>query len=713
MNTLGIDIETYSAQSLKTGGVYKYVADPSFEILIFYYSINDGPVQGVDLTDGRGLPAEVTHMLTDAVYVKTAWNAMFERTCLAKHTGKPMDPAQWECTMVRASMLSLPMSLDQAGSALQLNLQKDKVGGAHLKYFCIPCKPTKANGGRTRNLPHHDPVKWEEFKLYCKRDVEAEQEIRKKLSWFEIPEHEQRLWELDQEINDRGVLTDWLFINRAMKIDESFRAKAIKEAMYITGLRNPNSVSQLLTWLSAEMPLEDVEKLRKEDIPVLIEASNGYANERNIQRVLEIRQELSKTSVKKYQAMVNVRGADGRARGLFQYYGANRTGRWAGRLVQMQNLPKTTMHNLEGARKIALQGDDELLDLLSFRDEDKGDYMTVPSVLSQLIRTAFIPKPGTKFVVVDSSAIEARILSWLAGEEWRMEIFRTHGKIYEASASRMFGIPFDQVTKDDRAKGKVSELALGYQGGANAMIRMDVKKKIRALAIKKWENNEMLRVDYRIKLDAQSIEKKKPILSDEELLEEFIFSEYQAIVDVWRPANPAIKTLWQDLNDAAIEVVCGGGLRRVGFVQLRMKRGALFIDLPSGRSLVYLRPVIRRKIIHPKKGDPFEVEGVAYMGVNQEKKTWGYEHTYGGKLTENICQAIARDCLGYWMLTAAEDGGLDLVGTVHDELIVEDPEQNAEIHLKWLIEMMSEEIPWAPGLPLAAAGFVSDYYKKD
>lgn len=716
MNTLGIDIETYSAQSLKTGGVYKYVADPSFEILLFACSMNDGPVQVYDLTDGRGLPFEIQAMLIGDNCKKTAWNAMFERTCLAKYLGVPMPPDQWECTMVRASMLSLPMSLDQAGSALQLNLQKDKIGGAHLKYFCIPCKATRVNGGRTRNLPHHDLKKWEEFKHYVKRDVEAEQEIRQRLSWFKIPEHEQRLWELDQEINDRGVLTDISLIRTAMKIDEDFRRKAIKEAMDITGLQNPNSAAQLKEWLAAEMPLEDVDTLRKEDVPVLMDLADGYVNELEIKRVLEIRKELSKTSVKKYQAMLNVRGSDGRARGLFQYYGANRTGRWAGRLVQMQNLPKNNMDtktdygNLDRARRIVLQGDDETLDMLGFQDEDK-EYLTVPSILSQLIRTAFIPKPGHKFVVVDSSAIEARILSWLANEEWRMEIFRTHGKIYEASAAMMFNKPIEAVTSDDRGRGKVAELALGYQGGPNAMIRMDLKKKVRSLAIKKFERGNT-KPEYRLKWIEKCHNEKKPMLKEDELLEEFVFEEYQAIVNVWRPANPKIKELWQDLNDAAIEVVCGGGWRRVSFVTMRMKRGALFIDLPSGRSLVYLRPVIRTKIVHPKKGDPFEVTGVAYMGVNQEKKTWGYEHTYGGKLTENICQAIARDCLGYW-LQGVYDSYYDIVGHVHDELIIEAEKTTADKVLKEVIEFMSAPIPWAPGLPLAAAGFVTDYYKKD
>lgn len=709
MNTLGIDIETFSETNLITDGIYKYVADPSFEIVLFACSYNDGPIEVYDLMDGYDIPDEILEMLHDPTVKKTAWNAAFERACLSKKYGR-IPPNQWECTMVKASMLSLPMSLDKAGEVLELAVQKDKVGGAYLKYFTVPCKPSKNNGMRSRNFPHHDPVKWAAFKGYVKTDVHVERTIGNKISWFEIPAQEQRLWEIDQEINDRGIFMDMPLVKSVIEIYNDSRAKAIKEAVAITRLPNPNSVTQLIKWLQEEMPLEDVEKLRKEDIPVLMEAAKNYTGEKDITRVLELRQELAKSSIKKYHSMIKIRGIDGRARGLFQFYGANRTGRWAGRLVQMHNLPKTTMKLLDLARQAAITGNAQLFNMIGFQDEDLL-AMTTPGVLSQLIRTAFIPTQGRKFVVIDSSAIEARIIAWLSGEEWRMEVFKTHGKIYEASASKMFNVPFDDVSDDDRSRGKVAELALGYQGGPNAMIRMDLKKKIRKLAVKKYEA-EGVKAAYRIQWDLKRNDEKKPLLTDDELLEEFVFSEYQAIVTAWRPENKAIGQMWRDLNDAAIEVVEGEGPRRVGFIKLYMRRGALFVELPSGRCLVYLRPAIRTKIIHPKKGDPFEVTGVAYMGVDQETKTWRYEHTYGGKLTENICQAIARDCLGYW-IEKIHAAGYIICGHVHDEAIIECETPLAEPILKHVTEIMSKEIPWAPGLPLAAKGFITDYYKKD
>lgn len=711
MNTLAIDIETKSSNSLKAGGVYKYIESPDFDILLFAYSLNKSPVQVIDMTDGRGLPDQIHKFLFQDNCKKSAWNAQFERACLGKVFGH-MPPSQWECTMVKATMLGLPRQLEQAGRALSLKLQKDKEGSQLLRYFTVPCKPTAVNGYRNWNNKYTDPEKWQRFIAYCKRDVEAEREIAEMIEFFKVRDTDRDLWELDQQINDRGIFMDLPMIRSTMKVDFEHRKKVVAEAIEITGVNNPNSVAQLRGWLQEEMPEETIEKLRKEDIPVLKELAADYQNEDTIKRVLEIRQTLSKTSVKKYQAMVNVRGSDGRARGLFQYYGANRTGRWAGRLVQMQNLPKTSMQELDRARKVACMGKDEVFDLVDFLDED-GDPMTVPQVLSQLIRTAFIPKPGHKFVVVDSSAIEARILSWLADEDWRMEVFRTHGKIYEASAAMMFNKPIEQVTTDDRGRGKVAELALGYQGGPNAMIRMDLKKKVRKLAIKKWGTaSQDIRFNYRYFWDKRCIDAKKKLLTEEELLEEFIFAEYQAIVKAWRPANPNIGLLWNELDAAAIDCVLNRCGHSVSFVKMFVSNGIFLIRLPSGRLLSYLRPKIATKIVRPVKGDPFEVTGLAYMGVDQVRNVFGYEHTYGGKLTENICQAIARDCLGYW-LQQAGNAGYNIVAHVHDEIVIEVREKYAENNLADVIEMMSQEIPWAPGLPLAAAGFVTDYYKKD
>lgn len=695
MNHLAIDIETFSSAPLKKVGVYNYVNAPDFEILLFGYSLNDGPAKVIDLTDGRGLPQDLRDALHKPNYRKSAWHAMFERACLGKIFG-PMDPDEWECTMVKATMLGLPASLDQAGHVVDLKVQKDKEGAALLRYFTMPCRPTAANGYRTRNLPEHDPEKWMKFISYCETDVNVERAMDKRIDFFCMPDFEQDTWELDQQINDRGILMDHDMILKTIHIDTAHRQKLTAECIELTGLHNPNSVKQLLGWLQEEMPEETVTKLRKQDIPVLKELAADYVNEDDITRVLEIRQELSKTSIKKYQAMLNVRGEDGRARGLFQYYGANRTGRWAGRLIQMHNLPKTTMIGLDRARKLIQTGNTDLFEILDFEDEDHRP-LSVPEVLSQLIRTAFIPKPGYSFVVVDSSAIEARIIAWLSGEEWRMEIFRTHGKIYEASAARMFKKPIEEVTTDDRGRGKVAELALGYQGSVDAMMRMDLKKKVRKLAEEKYK---MISDNY-----WESLPDGKPELED------FIYSEHQEIVDRWRSENQKIKALWFELNAAAIDVVKNKTRRRVSYVSMFVERGVFFIELPSGRRLSYLRPTIRTKIVTKSNGDQFEVEGVAYMGVDQENKKWIMEHTYGGKLAENICQAIARDCLAYWMRALRHE--FTIVGHVHDETILEVVTGFAEMGLDHAIKCMSKEIPWAPGLPLAAAGFVTDYYKKD
>lgn len=651
---LAIDIETYSPVDIKKSGVYAYAQHPEFEIMLFAYAFDSDPVQVIDLTLDNDLPQILIEALFNPSITKTAHNAQFERTCINRHLSKTT-PAllkieQWECTMVKSAMLGLPLSLAAVAKVLKLEEQKDTAGTALINYFCKPCKPTKTNGGRTRNLPEHDPEKWEKFKAYCAQDVETERAIRVKTSFFTIPESEKALYILDQEINDRGVLVDMDIVTNAIRMDASYKETLTDEATELTSLDNPNSVSQLKAWLSEETGVE-VDSLTKDAI---LDMLKDTASD-EVTRVLRIRQEMAKTSVKKYQAMSDAVCADGRIRGLLQFYGANRTGRWAGRMVQVQNLPQNHLKDLDFARQLVKSNDLEGLEML---------FGNVPDTLSQLIRTAFIPKEGNTFIVADFSAIEARVIAWLADEKWRMDVFNTHGKIYEASASQMFKVPIEQVTKGStlRQKGKIAELALGYQGGVGALEKMGAAK----MGVK----------------------------SD----------ELQGLVDAWRNANQHIVRLWKEIGVAAIKAVtdlttvdCKHGVSFIG------KPNRLIIKLPSGRELNYL---------YPKMGENrFGNESLTYEGMNQTTKQWEKMETYGGKLTENIVQAIARDCLAYAMLQLG-DRGARIVMHVHDEIIVEFT-GIAEDGLKEVCRVMGEPIPWAKGLPLRADGYVTNYYRKD
>lgn len=653
IHTLGIDIETYSEGDLLGGGVYKYVEDPSFTILLFAYTINNGPVQLVSMAEGEVLPDNVYRALTDPEVTKTAFNAAFERICLSRYYDIKLDAAQWSCTMVLSAMAGYPMSLDAAGEALQLANKKMKEGKALIRYFSLPCKATKANGGRTRNMPADAPDKWDTFKRYCIRDVEVEQQIRARLERIvtEIPS-ERQLYALDQQINDRGVLVDMDLVNAAMRLDTLHRANLNAEAIRLTGMENPNSVAQLKAWLESETGAA-IDSISKKDLPDMIKSANSDI----VARMLTIRQEMAKTSVKKYEAMAKAACEDGRVHGLLQFYGAARTGRWAGRLVQVQNLPQnhfTTLDDLVLARDTCKKGDLMTMQLL---------YGNVPDTLSQLIRTAFIAKDGHRFIVCDFSAIEARVIAWLAGEQWRLDVFRTHGKIYEASASMMFHVPVEEITKTDprRQKGKIAELALGYQGGVGAM---------------------------------QQMGGEKMGLTEDEM---------KTIVKQWRAANPAIVTLWTKLENAVKTTIRTGEMTAVGCLRIHMREEHLLIKLPSGRSLCYPGADIGQN----RFGD----ESITYMGVNQTNKQWSRLETYGGKLVENVVQGIARDCLAVTMLRMAE-AGYSIVFHVHDEAISEVPD-NSGLTLEGVQEIFKMPIPWAKDLPLKGAGYETKFYLKD
>ena len=648
MRILSIDIETYSSVDLVKSGVYPYTEAPDFEILLFAYAWDDGPVEVIDLTEVEDLPEDVMNALTDPSVIKTAFNANFERTCIAKHFDIECDPAQWQCTAVHAAYLGLPGNLDGVAKCLKLEAQKDTKGKNLIKYFSVPCKPTKANGGRTRNLPHHDPEKWQQFIEYNRQDVEVERAIRKKLERYPVPEFEHRLWCLDQKIVDRGVMLDAELVEQAIKGNTAFHKQREDEAKALTGLENPNSVAQLKKWLEDEHNV-NVTSLSKDNVAALIEQTENE----DVKRVLRLRQEMSKTSVKKYQAMQRVRCQDGRARGLIQFYGANRTGRWAGRLVQVQNLPRNYLPDLALARELVRSGDHETLEML---------YDNIPDVLSQLIRTAFIPSPGHRLIVSDFSAIEARVIAWLAGEKWRLDVFNSHGKIYEASASQMFGVPIEQITKgsDLRQRGKVAELALGYQGGVGALKQMGA-------------------------LDMG--------LTEEELPE---------LVQTWRGANPNIVQFWYDVERAALTAV--REKRKVPLhhgISFLYEAGMMRIKLPSGRHLTYVRPKIGK--------NKFGKDAISYEGVGDQGK-WMRLDTYGGKLVENIVQAVARDCLAVAMMRVA-DAGYPIVMHVHDELVVDAPHGFGS--LTEVETIMSRPIEWAPDLPLKAEGFETDFYMKD
>lgn len=660
---LSIDLETYSDVNLKKAGLYRYVQSPAFEILLFAYSLDGAPTQVVDMAQGEKIPLEVVHALTDPQCLKHAYNAAFEWYCLSKYMGVQLPPSQWRDTMLHGLYAGYTAGLDATGRALGIPEDKQKLatGKALIRYFCVPCKLTKSNGGRTRNYPHHDPEKWELFKTYNGQDVVAEMEIERRLSVFPVPDFVQKQWETDLLINARGVAVDMDFCEGALELGEIIRAQLTDEAVQLSGLQNPNSVKQLARWLSAETG-DDITTLRKETIKELL----GRDNADHVQRMLEIRQELGKTSTKKYDAIEAAVCDDRRVRGLLQFYGANRTGRWAGRLVQVQNLPRTYTEPLEFAREL-VKG--RKLDALRIV------YGSPNDTLSQLIRTTFVAAPGNVLIDADFSAIEARVISWLADEEWRLEVFRTHGKIYEASASQMFGVPLERIKKGNpeyslRQRGKVAELALGYQGGVPAMRQMDTGK----------------------------------------LLADLPDEEIKDIVDKWRNTNPKIRNLWYSFNDAAIRVIQNGGSLRVRCCTFAREcdciRGTtcMTISLPSGRKLYYVEPSVGEN----RWGGP----SITYMGVNDKNK-WGRIETYGGKLVENVVQAIARDCLAQ-AIEHLEAAGLPVVFHIHDEVVIDTAAFDTnDAMLDKVVKIMSTPIPWAEGLPLGADGWVGAFFKKD
>ena len=648
-NYLFLDLETYSDIDITKCGAYRYVESPNFQILLFAYAFNDETVQVVDITKEK-LPGCLMEALANPNIIKVSHNANFERNALKSYYGLAMPPEEWHCSMVKALTIGLPASLGMIGKAMHLpeDAQKDKAGKALIQYFCKPCKSTKSNGGRTRNLPDHDPEKWELFKSYCIQDVVTEIEIWNKLSIFSTTDKEQQLWNLDQKINDRGVGCDIEMINNAIACNTEFTERMKKEAKDLTGLSNPNSPAQLKEWLGGRIGHE-VTSLTKEAVPELIKE----AHDDQVVRLLEIRQLMSKTSVKKYQTMQNSRCKDGRVRGLLQFYGANRTGRWAGRLVQVQNLPQNHLPDLDDARNLVRSGKYDDIEFL---------YDSIPDTLSQLIRTAFIPREGNRFMVADFSAIEARVIAWLAGEKWRLEVFATHGKIYEASASQMFKVPIESVTKgsDLRAKGKIAELALGYGGSVGALSSMD---------------------------------KNKSIPED----------ELAGLVKSWRAANVNITKFWWDCDKAAKRSIQERTTVCMQFgIKFIYQPGVLFIQSPSGRKLAYIRPAI----VDGQYGRPI----VTYEGMEQTTKQWVTLETYGPKIVENIVQAVARDCLCEAMLKV-EAAGYPIAFHVHDEIIMDVPKGFGSINE--VNAIFGEPIAWAPGLLLKADGYTCSYYQKD
>lgn len=646
MNRLSIDIETFSSADLNKTGVYRYVEAPDFAVLLFGYAVDDGEVQVIDLAQGERIPPEIMAALTDENVVKYAFNANFERVCLSRYLGYPtgeyLDPTQWRCSMIWSAYLGLPLSLAGVGAALNLDKQKLTEGKELIRYFCQPCTPTKVNGGRARNLPADALEKWELFKTYNARDVETERAIQARLKRFPVP---QTVWEeywLDQEINDRGIRVDMTLVKNAIHMDELSRSELSEKMRALTALENPNSVAQMKTWL-AENGLETDSLGKKQVAALLRDAPPELAD------VLTLRQRLAKSSVKKFQAMANTACSDNRVRGCFQFYGANRSGRWAGRNVQLQNLPQNHMDDLAEARELVREGSYEDL---------KARYDSTPDVLSELIRTALVPYEGGKFIVSDFSAIEARVIAWLAGEQWRLDVFEKGGDIYCASASQMFRVPVEKhgVNGHLRQKGKIAELALGYGGSVGALKAMGA-------------------------LDMG--------LTEDEL---------KPLVDAWRAANPKIVKLWWDVDQAVMTAVRDGMEEITHGIRFTRSSGLLFITLPSGRRLSYVKP----RIGVNQFGSP----AVTYMGVNSVKK-WDRIESYGPKFVENIVQAISRDILCHAMRTLR---CLSIVAHVHDEIIIEaDP----RVSLDAICEQMGRTPAWAPGLVLRADGYETQFYKKD
>ncbi len=645
MPILSIDIETYSDVDLSKCGVYAYSDSPNFEILLFAYAFDEKPTQIVDLACGERIPERVLAALEDPVVTKAAFNAQFERICISKYLVRRLSPSGWQCTAVQSAMLALPLSLDSVGEVLNIQRKKLKEGVDLVRFFSMPCKPTKANGGRTRNRPKDAPEKWERFKTYCIRDVDAEREIRQKLWKFPIPESEMELYRMDQEINDRGILVDQQLVENAVLCDNQYRQMVTARAYELTGLSNPNSPAQIKGWL-AEHGVE-AEKLDKKTVKGLLTETDGEVLE-----VLKLRLLMAKTSVKKYEAIERSVCSDGRVHGLLQFYGANRTGRWAGRLVQVQNLPQNHIPDLELARSLVKEQRFEDLDLL---------YDSTPEVLSELIRTAFVPKPGCRFIVADFSAIEARVLAWFAGEQWRLDTFAEGGDIYCASASKMFGVPVVKhgVNGYLRQKGKIAELALGYGGAVGALTSMGA-------------------------LDMG--------LQEEEL---------QPLVSQWRNSNPHITKFWWDVDAAAVKAVKERTEMAMGKLCFTYRSGILFITLPSGRKLSYIKPRMTQ--------NRFGRESLSYEGVGESKK-WMRLETYGPKLVENIVQATARDLLAQAMLRL-RNKKFEIVMHIHDEAVLEVPEGVSGV--EEICQIMSEQPDWAAGLPLRADGYECAFYKKD
>ena len=649
VRNLSIDIETYSDVDLSKCGVYKYV-EGDFHILLFAYAFDDEDVKIVDMASGEKLPQEVLDAIDDPNVIKWAWNAQFERTCIGHYLGRVLSPDSWRCSMVHAASLSLPLSLKEAAKALKTGEQKDKAGENLIRFFSVPCKPTKSNGGRTRNLPEHNPEGWQQFKDYCLQDVRTERDIRKRLEVFPLMEHEWDYYHMDQRINDRGVLIDKQLVEQAIACDLMLSDSMTKKAYELTGLENPNSVSQLKTWLQ-ERGIE-IDSLGKKEVAAMITDLDKHSCDQEALDMLKLRLQMAKSSVKKYQAADRCTCADGRARGLFQFSGANRTQRWSGRNIQLQNLPQNHISTLDEARELVKMGCFDMVESI---------YGNTPDILSQLIRTMLIAKPRHKFIVADFSAIEARVLAWLAGEEWRMEAFKNGEDIYCASASQMFGVPVVKhgINGELRQKGKVAELACGYGGAAGALISMGA-------------------------LDMG--------LSEEELPD---------LIDDWRNSNPKIVQFWWDIEKAAIETIKDHKDRQVGRIGVSFSSNTLWLQLPSGRRLAYVKPKLQ-----PNR---FGRLSITYEGLGQNNK-WSRIETYSGKLVENITQATARDLLAEAMWRI-EKAGLDIVGHVHDEVILEVPESSVSV--EDVCQIMNQNPKWADGIVLNSAGYQGVYYFKD
>lgn len=662
MMELRIDLETYSGIDIREAGVYAYAAAPDFEILLIGYRYDDGLVKVIDLTDPMVDPEmdfpEFRAGLHDPDVIKTAYNANFERTCLSAWLDEPMPPEQWRCTAVLAATLGLPGTLGGVGKALGLpeDKQKDSTGKRLIEYFCKPCKPTKANGGRTRNLPEHAPDKWAQFIEYNRQDVVAESTIRDRLSVYPIPQSEQELWNLDQQMNDRGVLLDMDLADKIIRHDAIYKDRLMEEARRITGLENPNSLAQLKDWLNSSYHL-NVTSITKDTIPLITAELKSMEFMYDITpalRMLRIRQELGKTSVKKYVAMEKAVCPDSRLRGILQFYGANRTGRFAGRIVQVHNLPQNKIPDLDLARNLVKEEDFETIEQL---------FEGIPFVFSQLIRTAFVPSPGCRFVVSDFSAIEARVIAWLSDENWRLDVFKTHGKIYEASAAQMFHVPLENIKKGSklRQQGKVAELALGYGGGFGAIKAMD----------------------------------KDGSIPDDEI---------PMLISNWRKASPHICKLWYNAEGAAKTAISEHRTVKLKHgLTFSYTNRILFVGLPSGRKLAYYDARIEK--------NAKDRDAITYAGVNQETKQWGRNETWGGKLVENIVQAAARDCLADTMMRVAA-AGYQIVMHVHDEIIVDVPNEDTDA-LQTITGLMAVPVSWAPELPLKGDGYECSYYKKD